>query len=74
MYKHILIHLIGTEIKEFPSWEAFLSWKQSEEALSTTRFVQPRLYQPRVLSNLRANQGAVPRSKVDNYKLIKLHD
>ena len=39
-FKHL--HSTGTEKKEFPSWEAFLSWKQSEEALSHTCFVQPK--------------------------------
>ena len=32
----------GTMKKEFPSWEAFMGWKESEEAASHTYFVQPK--------------------------------
>ena len=35
-------HSTGTEKKEFPSWEAFLSWKQCEEDTSHTCFIQPK--------------------------------
>jgi hypothetical protein len=28
--------------KEFPSWEAFMGWKESEEAATHTYFSQPK--------------------------------
>ena len=59
MYKHILIHLIGIEKKNFPVGKHFSAGSNVK-----------RLYHIRVLSNLRVIQRAVPRSKVDNYKLI----
>ena len=32
----------GTEKKDVSSWEAFLSWKQSEQDASHTCFIQPK--------------------------------
>ena len=34
--------MIGTERKNFPSLEAFFSWKESEEEATHTCFVQPK--------------------------------
>ena len=31
-----------TETRNFPSWEAFLSWKEAEEESTYTYYVQPK--------------------------------
>ena len=33
-------NFIGSESKTFPSWEAFLNWKESEEEISYSYFAQ----------------------------------
>ena len=33
---------IDIQTKEFPSWVAFLAWKEEEEALTFSCFVQPK--------------------------------
>ena len=33
---------VGTDTKQFPSWEAFMSWKDAEEESTYTCFVQPK--------------------------------
>ena len=34
--------IVGTETKQFPSWEAFMTWKEAEEESTYTCFVQPK--------------------------------
>ena len=33
---------VGTETKQFPSWEAFMTWKEAKEESTYTCFVQPK--------------------------------
>lgn len=42
MYINKHVKHTGTEKKAFSSWEAFLSWKESEETLSHTYFAKPK--------------------------------
>jgi len=44
-YTHYTVHVavtIAVETKEFPSWAAFMSWKEEEESNSYSCFVQPK--------------------------------